>query len=380
MTMRFTLFAKALLISTAFIGATAAKTFASDSVTSSHFGKTSGGDAVILYTLKNKSGLSVSIMNYGATIVDILAPDRHGKFADIALGFDTFAPYPTQSPYFGAIVGRYGNRIARGKFTLDGKTYHLAVNNGVNALHGGIHGFDKQIWKAEVVSQDPPSIKFSRVSKDGEENYPGNLTVSVTYTLNNVNELKIAYYATTDKPTILNITNHTYFNLAGNENGTILHQVLRLNADKFTPADSTLIPTGEIKSVEGTAYDFRKPTAIGSRIKQAGGDPVGYDLNFVLSKGLFSDWATAAEVYDPASGRTLTVSTDQPGIQFYSGNFLDGKVAGKDGVKYPQYGAFALETQHFPDSPNHANFPSTVLRPGDAFKSTTIFTFGTKAK
>jgi len=339
------------------------------------FGTAPSGEPVKLYTLTNASGASVSLMTWGATVVKLIVPDRHGKLDDVALGFDTFDPYPKLSPYFGAIVGRYGNRIAKGRFTLDGKTYQLAVNNGPNALHGGIHGFDKQVWKARIISQDPPTVEFSRVSPDSEENYPGALTVHVTYTWNNDDALKISYRATTDKPTILNLTNHTYFNLAGG--GTILDHQLYLNADAFTPVDSTLIPTGEIKPVKGTAWDFLIPTAIGSRIKDVGGDPIGYDHNYVLNKGEGA-WSIAAQVYEPTTGRTMKVSTDQPGLQFYSGNFLDGKVIGKGGVAYPQYGAFCLETQHFPDSPNHANFPSVVLRPGTTFKSTTIYAFGTK--
>jgi aldose 1-epimerase len=339
------------------------------------FGKTPSGDEVELYTLTNASGASVSVMTWGATIVKLIVPDRHGKLGDVALGFDTFDPYPKLSPYFGAIVGRYGNRIAKGRFTLDGKTYQLAVNNGPNALHGGLHGFDKQIWKAKIVSQDQPTVEFSRVSPDGEENYPGTLTVHVTYTWNNDDELKIVYRATTDKPTVLNLTNHTYFNLAGQ--GTILEHRLYLNADAFTPVDSTLIPTGEIKPVKGTPWDFLTSTTIGSRIKEVGGNPIGYDHNYVLNRGQTS-WSTAAEVYEPTTGRTMKVLTDQPGIQFYSGNFLDGSVKGKGGVAYPQYGAFCLETQHFPDSPNHPSFPSVVLRPGATFKSTTAYAFGTK--
>lgn len=341
----------------------------------SSFGKTASGDPVKLYTLSNASGASVSVMNYGATVVRILVPDRRGKLGDVVLGFDTFGPYPGQSPYFGAIVGRYGNRIAKGRFVLDGKSYQLAVNNGPNALHGGIHGFDKQMWAVHIVSENPPSVEFSRISHDGEEGYPGTLAVHVTYTWDNHDELKIGYRAVTDKPTILNLTNHTYFNLAGH--GTILNHRLYLNADAFTPVDATLIPTGEIRPVKGTPWDFLTPTAIGSRIKQVGGNPVGYDHNYVLNKG-WGAWSTAAEVDEPTTGRTMKVLTDQPGLQFYSGNFLDGTVRGKGGAAYPQYGAFCLETQHFPDSPNHANFPTVVLRPGSTFKSATVYAFGVK--
>jgi aldose 1-epimerase len=353
------------------------KASANEGVSNALFGKTKSGDRVILYKLENKNGLQVKIMNYGATVQSLLVPDNKGQMGDIALGFDDFAPYPDKSPYFGAVVGRYGNRIAKGQFELEGKSYQLAVNNGPNSLHGGIHGFDKQIWQVKVSSQKPPSVEFSRTSPDGEENYPGTLVVVVTYTLTDKNELKIQYFAKTDKATILNLTNHTYFNLAGAGNGTIEHQVLRLNADSFTPVDSTLIPTGKIENVAGTPWDFATPTPMGKNLKMAGGDPVGFDYNYVLNQG-GTGLRQAADVYDPFSGRTLTVSTDQPGIQFYSGNFLDGTLIGKGGKLYPQYGAFCLETQHFPDSPHHPDFPSTVLRPGESYRTTTIYTFGTK--
>jgi aldose 1-epimerase len=353
-----------------------ASTPATGSITSKSFGRTSEGRVVTLYTLTNKNGVSVSIMNYGATIVKILAPDRDGKLDDIILGFDKFSPYPKLSPYFGATVGRYANRIAKGRFQLDKTVYQLPINNGPNSLHGGLRGFDKRMWKVEPVESDIPALRFSRLSPDGEEGYPGNLFVSVTFSLNNDNDLRISYEATTDKPTIINLTNHCYFNLSGG--GTIRNHVLTLHADAFTPVDATLIPTGEIKKVAGTPWDFRAPTPIGLHLKETGGDPIGYDHNFILNKGIFSDWSPAAEVYDPKSGRTLKISTDQPGIQFYSGNFLDGTLTGAGGNVYNQYDAFCLETQHFPDSPNHDNFPSTVLTPGETYKTSTVYAFGVK--
>jgi aldose 1-epimerase len=344
------------------------------------FGKTSRGEKVHLYTLTNKNGMSVSIMDYGATVVKIVVPDRNGRFDDVALGFDTFAPYLTATAYFGATIGRYANRIAGGKFEINRTVYQVPVNNGPNSLHGGLRGFDKRIWKVEPVESDSPAIRFTRLSPDGEEGYPGNLFVSVTFTLTDDNRLHIAYQATTDKPTVINLTNHTYFNLAGAGNGDILDELLTLHSDAFTPVDATLIPTGEIKDVAGTPWDFRSPTPIGLHLKETGGTPVGYDHNFVLKKGFFTNtsFALAAEVEDPKSGRVLKVYTDQPGVQFYTGNFLDGTLIGKSGKAYRQYGAFCLETQHFPDSPNHDNFPSTVLKPGDVFKSTTEYAFGVK--
>jgi aldose 1-epimerase len=329
---------------------------------------------VILHTLANANGVSVGIMDYGATIVRIITPDRSGKPGDIALGFDHFLPYLGKSPYFGATVGRYANRIAKGQFTLLKTAYQLPVNNGPNSLHGGTFGFDKRLWKTEPVDSDVPAVRFTRLSPDGEEGYPGNLYVSVTFSLNSKNELRIDYRATTDKPTIINLTNHTYFNLAGG--GTVLGDLVTLHADAFTPVDANLIPTGEIKDVAATPWDFREPTPIGAHIKETGGKPVGFDHNFVLNKGWFSSWAVAAEVTDPKSGRTLTCSTDQPGLQFYTGNFLDGSITGKGGQVYQQYDAFTLETQHYPDSPNRDNFPTTVLNPGETYETSTVYAFG----
>jgi aldose 1-epimerase len=355
-----------------------AQTPGPDSVTSKPFGKTTDGKSIQLYTLTNQSGMQVSLATYGGTVIRLLTPDRSGRLGDVALGFSTIKPYFTQTAYFGALIGRYANRIAKGRFTLDGKTYQLAKNNAPNTLHGGLKGFDKQLWTAEVLSQNPPTLRFSRLSPDGEENFPGNLKVAATYTLTNRNQLRIQYVAQTDKPTVLNLTNHTYFNLAGAGNGTVLKQQIRIHANRFTPVNSTLIPTGEIKNVAGTPMDLRKWTTIGDKIQAVGGTPVGYDHNFVLNRCPVSQPCLAAEVWDPASGRLLKVYTDQPGVQFYTGNFLDGTLKGKGGKVYYQHDSFCLETQHFPDSPNHPNFPSTVLRPGDTFRSTTVYQFSTK--
>lgn len=344
--------------------------------TTRSFGHLPDGQAVHEYTLSNKNGLAVTVMDYGATVVNLVVPDSHGKLVDVALGFDTLEGYlSAKNPYFGCIVGRYANRIADGKFTLDGKVYQLPVNDGPNQLHGGPKGFDKRLWHGEILAGQN-AVRFTRRSPDGEEGYPGNLDVSVTYSLNDANALRIDYLATTDKPTVLNLTNHTYYNLAGAGTGTILDHVLQLNASKYTPVNATLIPTGQMATVSGTPFDFREPTAMGDRIKQTGGKPVGYDHNFVLSKSPFIGRALAADALDPKTGRWLKVYTTQPGVQFYSGNFLDASFAGKGGKTYPQYSGFCLETQHFPDSPNHPNFPSTVLRPGETFKSSTVYVFG----
>jgi len=347
-------------------------------VPSQPFGKTAHGEPVTLYTLTNKNGMSVSVMDYGATLVKLIVPDRHGKLADVVLGFDHFAPYLTQTAHLGGTIGRYANRIAKGQFMLSRTACQLPLNDGPNSLHGGVRGFDLRLWKVQTVSSDSPAIRFSRLSRDGEEGYPGNLFVSVTYTLTDDNRLRISYQATTDKPTIVNLTNHSYFNLAGAGNGTILNHLLTLHAKAFTPVDTELIPTGEIKKVEGTPWNFLTPTEIGLHLKEVGGKPVGYDHNYILKKDLFSNWSEAADVEEPQSGRTMKVFTDQPGIQFYTGNFLDGSLVGKDGKRYRQYAGFCLETQHYPDSPNHTDFPSTVLIPGQIFKSATVYAFGVK--
>ncbi len=353
--------------------------FSEASVQDRIFGHLPDGSPVTLYTLSNARGMEVGVMDLGATVVSLVVPDRSGHFADVVLGFDSVQPYLTKSPYFGAIVGRYANRIARGVFRLDGATYHLPINNPPNSLHGGARGFDKRMWSATVVGRNPASVRFQRISPDGEEGYPGTLTVSVTYTLLEDNELKVSYQAATDKPTVLNLSNHAYFNLAGQGQGTVLGHQMTINADRYTPVDETLIPTGRIAPVENTPMDFRKPRTVGERLRQVGGTPVGYDHNYVLNKSWLGgrvQWA--ATVYDPDSGREMRISTDQPGLQFYSGNFLDGTLHGKGGRVYPQYSAIVLETQHFPDSPNRENFPSTVLRPGQTFQSTTIYRFGVR--
>ena len=344
------------------------------------FGKTQDGTPVDLYTLTNRNGMVVKITNYGGIVVSIQVPDRDGNFADVVLGYDNLDDYLERNRYFGCITGRYANRIAKGKFSLDGKQYTLATNNGENHLHGGLVGFDKVVWQAqEKKSEDGVGLELAYTSADGEEGYPGNLSVIVTYTLTNQNELKIDYAATTDKPTVVNLTNHSYFNLANAGAGDILDHELMLNADRFTPVDANLIPTGELRSVKNTPLDFTTPTAIGARIEQddeqlkLGG---GYDHNYVLNKE-GEALSLAARVHDPATGRVLEVYTTQPGVQFYSGNFLDG-VTGKQGHVYNKRHGFCLETQHFPDSPNQPEFPSTVLRPGEKFASTTVYKFSVR--
>jgi aldose 1-epimerase len=347
----------------------------SDSVTKTIFGEIPQGGMVTLYTLTNKNGMSLSVMDYGATLVKLLVPDRTGKFDDVVLGFDGFSPYLTLTDFFGATIGRYANRIACGRFTLDKVHYQLARNDRHNALHGGVHGFDKRMWKLEPVDTGSTSVRFTLLSRDGEEGYPGNLRVSVTYALTEDNQMRISYHATTDKPTIVNLTNHSYFNLGGAGSGTILDEVLTIHADTFTPVDENLIPTGEMKQVAGTPCDFRRPTVIGLHIKELTDNPLGYDYNFILNKGHSSAWASAAIVDDRQTGRRMEVSTDQPGIQFYTANSLTGSYLGKDRRRYPQYAGLALETQHCPDSPNHPDFPSTALRPGEIFQSSTLYAF-----
>jgi aldose 1-epimerase len=349
------------------------------------FGTLPDGRTVDLLTLRNKnSGMEITTVPYGAVIVSIKAPGRNGSLGDVVLGFDRLDGYLRQSPYFGAVVGRYGNRIAKGLFTLDGVTYRLATNNGTNHLHGGVKGFDKQLWSAQTFSDaNGAGVVYSLTSPDGDEGYPGALSVKVTYTLKSDDSLTVDYQATTDKPTVVNLTQHSYFNLAGT--GDILSHRLTIDADRYTPVDATLIPTGELAPVEGTPFDFRQPTVIGARI-DADNEQIknggGYDHNWVLSnaKDSAAEGAPAlrhaAKLEDPSSGRTLDVSTTEPGLQFYSGNFLDGTLTGKGGRVYQKRAALCLETQHFPDSPNHPDFPSTVLRPGARYESKTVFTFG----
>jgi aldose 1-epimerase len=341
------------------------------------YGKTAEGHAVTMFALTNANGLELRAMTYGGIITSLKVPDRDGAMGDIVLGFGRLDEYVKESPYFGAIVGRYGNRIARGQFTLDGRSYTLAKNNGPNHLHGGRNGFDKAVWQA-APSANGAAVTFSRTSPDGEEGYPGNLQVRVSYTLTDSNELIVDYHATTDKATPINLTQHTYFNLTGDVAGDILGHELTIRADRFTLVDATLIPTGELAPVQGTPFDFRKPTAIGARINQPNEQLVngkGYDHNWVLNRngrGL----EPAVRVVEPKSGRTLDIATTEPGLQFYSGNVLDGTIRGKGGRAYAHRTGFCLETQHFPDSPNHPAFPSTILRPGQEYSTKTVFTFG----
>jgi len=342
------------------------------------FGKSPDGQAVDLYTLSNKNGVEIAIMSYGAIIVSIRVPDRTGKFADVVLGFDSLDGYLKGHPYFGAVVGRYGNRIAKGKFTLNGQTYTLAKNNGENSLHGGLKGFDKQVWPAkDLTNDDNASLQLVYLSKDGEEGYPGNLTTTVTYTLTATDELKIEYALDTDKDTVANVTNHSYFNLAGQGEGDVLGHEVHLNADRFTPVDTTLIPPGELRKVSGTPFDFTRSRPIGERIGMNDEQLTfgkGYDHNWVLN-GTPGTLEFAARVQEPKSGRTLEVFTTEPGIQFYTGNFLDGTLTGKGGKVYKQRYGFCLETQHFPDSPNKPSFPSAVIKAGTRYQSTTVFRF-----
>jgi aldose 1-epimerase len=347
-------------------------------VQKSAFGKTKEGVSVDLYTLTNDHGMVAKVMTYGATLTELVVPGKSGAPANVVLGFDRLEPYLAGVPYFGSTIGRVGNRIGKAAFTLNGKPYKLAANNGPNHLHGGIKGFDKVVWKAEVVpAKDGQAVKFTYRSPDGEEGYPGNLEATVVYTLTDANELRLDYTATTDKATPVNLTNHSYFNLAGDGVGTILDHVLTIAADEMTPVDDTLIPTGRLAPVKGTVFDFTLPTTIGARIAKVPiAPPIGYDHNYVLRKAEAGGLTLAARVTEPTSGRVMEVRTTEPGIQFYSGNFLDGTLKNRKGVPYEKHAAFCLETQHFPDSVNHPNFPSTVLRPGQTYETTTIFRFG----
>jgi aldose 1-epimerase len=348
-------------------------------VQKSDFGKLKDGSAVDLYTLTNDHGLKVTVMTYGAIMVNLEVPDRDGNIGDITLGYDSVDGYLEATPYFGATIGRYGNRIAKGKFTLNGETYTLVQNNDENHLHGGTVGFDKVLWAAEPVKEaNAVGVKFSYTSKDGEEGYPGNLACTVTYMLTNDNELSFRYSATTDKATPINLTNHTYYNLAGQGHGDIFGHEVTLQADRFTPVDAGLIPTGELAPVAGTPMDFTTPHSIGERIAQVPGDaPGGYDHNYILNNQSGS-LALAATVYEPSTGRVMEVSTTEPGVQFYTGNFLDGTITGKSGKTYQKNFAFCLETQHWPDSPNKPEFPSTILNPGETYSHYTVHKFSTK--
>ncbi len=347
-------------------------------VTDRAFGKLPDGAEARLFTLDNGRGMRATVTNYGGVVTSVLVPDRAGKEADVVLGYDSLESYLRATPYFGAIVGRYANRIGHARFTLDGKTYTLAANDHGNSLHGGLKGFDKQLWVAEPFRDSTQAgVRLHLVSPDGDEGYPGRLDVTVTYALTDSNELRITYLATTDKATVLNLSHHGYWNLAGHASGDILGEEVMLAADSFTPIDSTLIPTGEVRSVAGTPLDFRTPTAIGARIGQDDQQlrfARGYDHNWVVN-GPAGTLRLAARVHDPKSGRVMEVRTTEPGIQFYSGNFLDGSNIGKGGTPYLHRAGFCLETQHFPDSPNHPGFPSTVLRPGQEYRSTTVYRF-----
>jgi len=340
------------------------------SITKDYFGKAAVAKDVYLFTLTNKNGLTVKITDYGGIVTSLLVPDKNGKLGDIVLGFDNIESYLAGHPYFGAIIGRYGNRIAAGKFSLNGKEYKLAVNDGENHLHGGLIGFDKVIWNTAEV-QDPlgPALELSYFSRDGEEGYPGNLSVNVKYTMDDRNELRIDYMAQTDQVTVVNLTHHSYFNLACS--GDILSHSMQINADRYTVVNSSLIPTGEIRPVQNSPMDFIASHTIGSRIAQVQG---GYDHNYVLNK-VEKELSLAARVQETFSGRTMEVFTTEPGVQFYSGNFLNGSLKGKGGAVYQKHAGFCLETQHFPDSPNHKEFPSTVLKKGEIYKQTTVFKF-----
>jgi aldose 1-epimerase len=345
------------------------------------YGTTSDGTRVYIYTLSNAKGMRARVISYGGIVTSLTAPDRSGKYADVVLGLEDIASYQREGGYYGAIIGRYGNRIGGAQFTLENKTYKLSKNNGANTLHGGLKGFDKRVWSArEVSGPTGKSLELTYVSKDGEEGYPGTLSVRVSYTVTPDNELKIEYRATTDRPTVVNLTNHSYFNLAGAGSGDILKHRVTIYADSFTPVDPGLIPTGEIKPVKGTPFDFTSPHDVGERIGQS--DPQlqygkGYDHNYVL-RSRNGSLAKAAEVYDPGSGRVMEVWTTEPGVQFYTGNNLPGALKGKDGKTYGLRGALCLETQHYPDSPNKPSFPTTELKPGTTYRTTTVYKFSAR--
>ena len=350
-------------------------------ITSAPFGTTLEGEPATLYTLTNSHGVEAQITDFGGVVVSLKVPDRNDSQADVVLGFNEIEPYFEKSPYFGALVGRYGNRIAQGKFTLNGEEYTLAQNNGENHLHGGIKSFGRVLWQAEPVQTDSSAgLTLRYQSLDGEEGYPGTLDVTVEYALTNDNALRIDYHATTDAPTVVNLTNHSYFNLAGHADGSILDHQVMINADRLVPVDSTLIPTGELTRVEGTPFDFTEPTRVGARIDDDDQQMVygkGYDHCWVLNNE-DGTLALAATVYEASSGRLMEVLTTEPGVQFYSGNFLDGSLTGKDGAVYGKRSGLCLETQHFPDSPNQPDFPSTELNPGEAYETTTVYRFSTR--
>lgn len=346
------------------------------SVTPQPFGQVDT-KAVTLHTLRNAKGMEAQIMNYGGIVTTLKVADKTGKFGDVVLGYDNLDGYLKETPYFGCLVGRYGNRIAKGKFTVNGKEYTLAVNNGVNALHGGLKGFDKVVWN--VVKATPNSLELQYTSKDGEEGYPGTLKVTAVYTLTEENGLRLDYTATTDRDTPVNLTQHSYFNLRGY--GDVNSHVVQINADKFTPVDETLIPTGVLQPVAGTPFDFRTPTAIGARVNDPNDQQIkfggGYDHNWIVNKPA-GQLGLQATVYEAESGRVLEVYSTEPGLQFYGGNFLDGKITGKGGWTYQHRNGFCMEPQHFPDSPNQPNFPSTILKPGQTYKNTIIYKFSVR--
>ncbi|HLK69962.1 MAG TPA: aldose epimerase family protein [Bryobacteraceae bacterium] len=351
---------------------------AATKISHADFGKMPDGTAIQIYTLTNTHGLEARIITYGGAVVSLKTPDKTGAMGDIVQGFDSLPGYLQNEPYFGALIGRYGNRIGNAKFTLDGKEYTLPKNDGANTLHGGEKGFDKRVWTGRELPDG--GLELTYLSKDGEEGFPGNLKATVVYHLNDANELTIDYTATTDKDTVVNLTNHSYFNLKGAGNGDILGHLMMLMADRFTPVDAGLIPTGELRSVAGTPFDFRQPTAIGSRIEQNDEQlklGKGYDHNWVLNRS-GNGTRLAARVEEPTTGRVMEVLTTEPAIQFYTGNFLDGTLKGKDGKMYGHRAAFCLETQHYPDSPNKPKFPSTELKPGKTYRTTTIYRFSTK--
>jgi aldose 1-epimerase len=345
------------------------------------FGATADGRLVDKYTIRNAEGAEMTVLTYGGIIQSLKVPDRTGAMDDVVLGFDSVAEYEKSSPYFGSLIGRVGNRIANGSFTLDGKAFTLAKNNGPNHLHGGVNGWDKVVWHAEPFQDKRgPGLLLTHTSPDGDEGYPGKVTAHVRYTLTSKNELIVEYHATTDAPTVINLTQHSYFNLAGNKAVDILGHELTINADRYTPVNDGLIPTGELAAVQGTPFDFRTPTTIGARIANSDTQLTygkGYDHNYVLNRS-GDGLQLAASVYEPTTGRTLEIRTTEPGIQFYSGNFLDGSFTGKAGRAYPHRAGFCLETQHYPDSPNQPAFPTVVLRPGQDYKSETVFTFGAR--
>lgn len=352
-------------------------------ITKAAFGKTADGKAVEIYTLTNSGGAEAKIITYGGTVVSLKVPDKNGNLGDVVLGYDSVADYEKHTSYLGALIGRYANRIAKGKFSLNGKEYNLAVNNGENHLHGGLKGYDKVVWTARSSTDaNGARLALTYLSREGEEGYPGNLNVKVTYSLTEKNELKIVYSATTDNDTVINLTHHSYFNLAGAGNGTILDHQLTLNADRFTPTDRGSIPTGELRNVKGTPFDFTVATAIGARIDQQDEQlkfGSGYDQNWVLNK-VGNGLSRAATVYEPTSGRVMEVHTTEPGVQFYAGNYLDGVIKGKSGQQYPRRSGFCLEAQHFPDSPNKPQFPTTVLKKGQRYLQTTIYKFSVRPR